>query len=310
MDRIAELTAFVRTVELGSQAEAARELGVTPAMVGRYIRGLEDRLGARLLNRTTATQSLTEAGALFHARAGALLEDLATAEAAVTDRQAEPVGTLRISAPMVFGARYLAAALARFGAAHPKVAIELTLNDRQVDLVEEGYDLALRIGQLASSALVARRLAPCRLVAVAAPAYLDAFGTPETPDALLDHNCLTYAYASAGRVARFTGRDGRVVAVEMRGRLAANNGEALHEAAMAGAGIVISPTFIAGDALRDGRLRRVLDAWALPKTVALRGVPDGAASDAEGARLRGLPRRVFRGEPGLGCRAPGLNATA
>ncbi len=263
MDRIAELTAFVRTVELGSQAEAARELGVTPAMVGRYIRGLEGRLGARLLNRTTATQSMTEAGALFHARAVALLDDLSAAEAAVADRQAEPAGTLRISAPMVFGTRYLAAALARFGAMHPNVSIELTLNDRQVDLVQEGYDLALRIGQLADSALVARRLAPCRLVVVGAPCYFDAFGTPETPDALLGHNCLTYAYANEGRVARFTGRDGRVVAVEMRGRLTANNGEALHEAAVAGAGIVISPTFIAGDALRDGRLRRVLDGWAL-----------------------------------------------
>ena len=263
MDRIAQLAAFVRTVELGSQAEAARELGVTPAMVGRYIRGLEDRLGARLLNRTTATQSLTEAGAMFHARAGALLEDLAAAEAAVTDRQAAPAGTLRISAPMVFGAKYLAAALARFGMAHPGVSIELTLNDRQVDLVEEGYDLALRIGHLADSGLVARRLAPCRLVVVAAPAYLGAFGTPETPEALLGHNCLTYAYASEGRVARFTGRDGRVAVVEVRGRLAANNGEALHEAAMAGAGIVISPTFIAGDAIRDGRLRPVLTEWAM-----------------------------------------------
>ena len=271
MDQIAELTAFVRTVECGSQAGAARAIGLTPAMVGRYLRALEERLGARLLNRSTATQSLTEAGTVFHARASAVLEALAAAEAAVTDRQADPVGTLRISAPMVFGTRYLAAALARFGAAHPGLAIELTLNDRQVDLVEEGYDLALRIGRLADSTLVARWLAPCRLVVVAAPHYLAARGTPETPQALLEHDCLNYAYASEGQLARFSGPDGQSVSVELRGRFAANNGEALLEAAMAGAGILVSPTFIAGDALRDGRLRQILTGWQVP-TLALYAV--------------------------------------
>lgn len=209
MDQIGELTAFVRTVECGSQAGAARAIGITPAMVGRYLRALEDRLGARLLNRSTATQSLTEAGTVFHARAAAVLEELAAAEAAVTDRQAEPVGTLRISAPMVFGTRYLAAALARFGAAHPGLAIELTLNDRLVDLVEEGFDLALRIGQLADSALVASRLAPCRMMVVAAPGYLARRGMPERPEALSGHDCLVYAYARDGRVARSWGRAGR-----------------------------------------------------------------------------------------------------
>lgn len=264
MDQIGELTAFVRTVECGSQAGAARAIGITPAMVGRYLRALEDRLGARLLNRSTATQSLTEAGTVFHLRAVAVLEELAAAEAAVTDRQAEPVGTLRISAPMVFGNRYLAAALARFGAAHPGVAIELTLNDRVVDLVEEGFDLALRIGQLADSTLVARRLAPCRLAVVAAPGYLARRGVPERPEALIGHECLNYAYARGGRVARFVGPGGQNVAVEMQGRFAANNGEALLEAAIVGAGVLVTPTFIAGEALRDGRVRQVLAEWALP----------------------------------------------
>jgi len=264
MDQIGELTAFVRTVECGSQAGAARLIGITPAMVGRYLRALEDRLGARLLNRSTATQSLTEAGTVFHPRAVAVLEELAAAEAAVTDRQAEPVGTLRISAPMVFGSRYLAAALARFGATHPGVAIELTLNDRVVDLVEEGFDLALRIGQLADSTLVARRLAPCRLAVVAAPGYLARRGVPERPEALSGHECLTYAYARGGRVARFVGPGGQSVAVEMQGRFAANNGEALLEAAIAEAGVLVTPTFIAGEALRDGRVRQVLAEWALP----------------------------------------------
>ncbi|MGI4798214.1 MAG: LysR family transcriptional regulator [Janthinobacterium lividum] len=264
MDQIGELTAFVRTVECGSQAGAARLIGITPAMVGRYLRALEDRLGARLLNRSTATQSLTEVGTVFHGRAVAVLEELAAAEAAVTDRQAEPVGTLRISAPMVFGTRYLAAALARFGAAHPGLTIELTLNDRLVDLVEEGFDLALRIGQLADSTLVARRLAPCRLMVVAAPDYLTVHGVPERPEALSGHECLTYAYARDGRVVRFLGPEGRSVAVELRGRFAANNGDALLEATIAGAGLLVTPTFIAGDALRKGQVRQVLEERELP----------------------------------------------
>ena len=285
MDQIGELTAFVRTVECGSQAGAARAIGITPAMVGRYLRALEDRLGARLLNRSTATQSLTEAGTVFHGRAVAVLEELAAAEAAVTDRQAEPVGTLRVSAPMVFGTRYLAAALARFGAAHPGLSIELTLNDRQVDLVEEGFDLALRIGQLADSALVARRLTPCRLMVVASPGYLAARGEPERPEALLEHECLTYAYARDGRLARFTkSKGGESVAVEMRGRFAANNGDALLEAAIAGAGVLVTPTFIAGDALRDGRVRQVLAEWALP-TLGLFAVFPSARQLAPKVRL-------------------------
>src|SRR4051812_35953460 len=144
MDQFTELAAFVRTVDRGSQAAAARELGVTPAMVGRYIRGLEDRLGARLLNRTTTTQSLTEAGTAFHARAAAVLEQLEAAEEAVADRDAAPRGVLRVSAPMSFGVRYLAATVAGFGALHPGLRLELAMNDRTVDLVEEGYDVAIR----------------------------------------------------------------------------------------------------------------------------------------------------------------------
>src|SRR5689334_13589793 len=178
MDRFDELAAFVRTVDRGSQAAAARELGVTPAMVGRYIRALEDRLGARLLNRTTTTQSLTEVGAAFHARATSVLEQLEAAEDAVAERQAAPRGILRVCAPMSFGVRYLAPATAGFGALHPALRIELTMNDRVLDLVEEGYDMAVRIGHLRDSSLIARRIAPCRVVLCAAPSYLARNGTP------------------------------------------------------------------------------------------------------------------------------------
>jgi DNA-binding transcriptional LysR family regulator len=265
MDRFTELAAFVRTVDRGSQAAAARELGVTPAMVGRYIRALEDRLGARLLNRTTTNQSLTEAGTAFHTRAAALLEQLEAAEDVVADRQAAPRGLLRVSGPMSFGVRYLAAAVAGFGALHPGLRAELSLNDRVVDLVEEGYDLAVRIGRLADSSLVARRLAPCRVAVCAAPAYVAQHGAPERPEELREHKCLLYSYAANGGTWRFVRADGREVRVEVDGPLTANNGDAVLAAALEGAGVLLQPTFIVGDALREGRLVRLLPGWGVPE---------------------------------------------
>ena len=260
MDRFTELLAFVRTVDGGSQAAAAREMGVTPAMVGRYIRALEDRLGTRLLNRTTATQSLTDAGVAFHAQAGAILEQLDGAEHAASDRQVEPQGVLRVNAPMVFGVRHLAAVVAGFGARHPRLRVEMVLNDRVVDLVEEGFDVAVRIGDPADSSLVARRLAPCRMAVCAAPEYVVARGAPGRPEDLRDHNCLLYSYARHGSTWRFQGPDG-AVSVGIAGSLVANNGDALLAAALAGAGVVVQPTFIVGDALRAGHLVRLLPGW-------------------------------------------------
>lgn len=287
MDRFVELSAFVRTVDRGSQSAAARELGVTPAMVGRYVRTLEDRLGTRLLNRTTATQSLTEAGAAFYARASAILEQLEEAERTASDQQAEPRGTLRVNAPMSFGARHLAAAVSEYCGHHPGVRVEMVLNDRVVDLVEEGYDVAVRIGRLADSGLVARRLATCRLVACASPGYLERRGQPKAPADLQAHDCLLYAYASNGSTWRFrretpggtggeaggetrsetggkTGAEhGGEEEVRLSGSLVANNGDALLAAALAGQGVILQPTFIVGDALRDGRLVRLLPGWRL-----------------------------------------------
>ncbi|CAH2603554.1 LysR family transcriptional regulator [Rhodovastum atsumiense] len=260
MDRFAELSAFVRTVERGSQTAAARDLGVTPAMVGRYVQSLEDRLGTRLLHRTTQRQSLTEAGMAFYPRALAVLEQLEAAEQVAAAGQAEPRGVLRVNGPMAFGVRHLAAAVAAFCELHPQLSVDLALNDRVVDLVEEGFDVALRIGRLADSSLVARRLAACRVLACAAPAYLARHGTPRRPEDLRGHNCLIYAYARHGRVRVFHGPHG---AVELRlsGSITANSGEALLAAALAGHGIVIEPTFIVGEALREGRLVRLLPDW-------------------------------------------------
>ena len=262
MDRFLEMAAFVRTVDRGSQAAAAHDLGVTPAMVGRYIRALEDRLGARLLNRTTATQSLTEAGLVFHARASAILDQVEEAETAASDRQMEPRGSLRLNAPMAFGVRYLAAAVAEFGTLHPRVRVDLALNDQVVDLVEDGYDMAVRIGRLADSSLVARRLAPCHVMLCASPTYLARAGTPRRPDDLRDHNCLLYAYTRGGHAWRLRGRTG-VAEVKPRGNLVANNGDALLAASLAHAGVTLQPTFIIGNALRAGLLVRVLPDWSL-----------------------------------------------
>lgn len=284
MDRFTELAAFVRTVDRGSQAAAARELDVTPAMVGRYIRALEDRLGARLLHRTTVAQSLTEAGAAFHAQASTILEQLDAAENAAADRQTAPSGVLRVNAPMVFGVRTLAAAVAGFGALHPTVRVELVLNDRVVDLVEEGYDLAVRIGQLPDSSLIARRLAPCRMVVCAAPSYLARRGHPDSPDALRGHNCLLYSYAAQGGIWRFAGPAGVAAEVAVAGNLVANNGDALLNAALEGAGIILQPSFIVGDAVRQGRLAPLLPGWRVPDLAVHAVYPSG----------RHLPPKVRR----------------
>ena len=255
MDRFKQLQAFVRTAECGSQSAAGRKLGITPAMIGRTIRALEDRLGVRLLHRTTTRQSLTPAGAAFHAEAAAVLDALDAAEQAAAEQQAEPQGMLRVNAPMSFGIRHLAPALAAFGAAHPRVQVEMVLNDRVVDLVDEGYDVAVRIGTLRDSTLVARRLAPCRIMLCASPGYLRRRGTPTAPDGLRAHDCLLYAYSPGGSWAL----GGQVVPVS--GPLVANNGDALLQAALAGQGLILQPTFIVGDALRGGGLVQLLPDW-------------------------------------------------
>lgn len=255
MDRFKQLQAFVRTAERGSQSAAGRELGITPAMVGRTLRALEDRLGVRLLHRTTTRQSLTPAGEAFHAGAAAVLDALEAAERAASERQAEPQGVLRVNAPMSFGVRHLVPALAAFGAAYPRVRVELVLNDRVVDLVDEGYDVAVRIGTLRDSTLVARRLAVCRMVLCAAPDYLRRHGAPATPDALRGHACLLYSNSPGGSWML----GGQAVAVS--GPLVANNGDALMQAALAGQGVILQPTFIVGDALRGGGLVLLLPEW-------------------------------------------------
>lgn len=264
MDRLTAMEVFVRVVERGSFIAAAEELRLSRAMVSKHVQDLEERLGVRLLNRTTRRIALTEAGRAYFERCAQILADVEEAEDAAGALQSEPRGTLRLNAPMSFGIIHLAPAIADFSAAHPGVAVDVALNDRVVDLIEEGYDLAVRIGRLADSSLIARRLAPCRLVACASPDYLRAHGEPGHPEDLTRHNCLGYSYWVSRDEWRFEGPDGPI-SVCISGNLRANNGDALRVAALHGQGIVLQPTFLVGDDLVSGRLVPLLRQFQLPE---------------------------------------------
>jgi DNA-binding transcriptional LysR family regulator len=257
MDRVTSLSVFVKVVEGSSFAAAARHFGLSPAMVSKHIVSLEERLGARLLNRTTRQVSPTEIGREFYERSTRILADLDEAEQAASALQATPKGLLRLNGPLSFGIRHLAPAIIDYLAACPEAAIDVTLSDRVVDLVDEGFDLAIRIARLADSSLIARRITPCRIVACAAPAYLKKHGAPRRPADLTAHNCLGYSYAALRNEWRFTGPDG-AESVRIAGRLNANNGDVLRLAALRGEGIVIQPTFLIGDDLASGELVSIL----------------------------------------------------
>ncbi len=251
------MAAFVQVVEGRSFSAAARGLGLTRSAVSRQIALLEDRLGARLLNRTTRHLSPTEAGSVYYEHCVRILAEAVTAERAVMDLDEAPRGLLRINAPMSFGLGHLGAAMAGLMAAHPALRIELTLDDRVVDLVAEGYDLAVRIAELPPSTLIARKLAVNRRVLCAAPSYLARAGTPERPQDLVRHRCLAYSYLATGNDWRFRGPDGPIT-VRIDGAFTANNGDVLRHVALAGCGIMLSPTFIVSDDLRAGRLVPIL----------------------------------------------------
>lgn len=265
MDNLTDIAVFVRVVQRGSFTLAADELEISRAAASKYVSRLEERLGARLMQRTTRRLSLTEAGAaLFEASRGAL-ERIEEAESAIARFQSEPRGRLRVSAPMSFGILHLGPELAEFARAHPHVSLDIAFDDRYVNLVEEGFDVAIRIGKLADSTLVARKLAATRLVACAAPSYIAEHGEPETPEDLVAHNCLLYSYLATANVWRFTAPDGREVSVAVSGNLRANNGIVEAQAAVAGMGILLTPTFYVGPHIRDGRLQRILRAYRAPE---------------------------------------------
>jgi len=265
MDRLAAMEAFVRVAETGSFSEAARRLGVSKSLISRQIAALEGELGARLFNRTTRSLTLTEEGRGYQTQLTRILGDIEAANASVSHLQVTPRGRLRVNAPMSFGTLHLAPAVRDFLDRYPEVDLDLVLNDRFVDLIEEGFDLAVRIGRLADSSLVARKLAPMRLVVCASPAYLAAHGNPVRPADLKQHRCLAYSGNTRHDEWRFRTPDGGETAVAIEGRLRVNNGDVLRVAALQGLGLANLPSFIVGGDLQAGTLVSVLAEYAPPE---------------------------------------------
>lgn len=266
MESLDGIPVFAKVVETGGFTAAARELGLSKSAVSKQVARLEERLGARLLNRTTRRMSPTEVGRAFYERCRRIVDEIEDAEGAVMALQDQPRGTLRVNGPMSFGVRHLAPAIAAFMSAYPDLRVELELNDRMVDVVDEGYDVTIRIARLPDSALVARKLAPMRPVVCAAPSYWEAHGMPDTPDDLRRHNCLLYAYLMSGTDWRFVGPNGVEFEVPVSGSIRANNGDALAAAGVAGLGVLRSPSFIVWEYLRSGQLVAVLPEYGEPGT--------------------------------------------
>ena len=253
MDRFLEMRTFVQVVDTGSFVGAAEPLDMSKAAVSRYVADLEARLGVRLLHRTPRRLSLTEDGEVFYLRCKELLGGLDAAEAEVTARSGDAVGQLRVNAPVSFGILYLAPVWAAFKARHPQVSFDVTLSDRVVDIVDEGFDLAIRITQLQNSSLISRRLASTRMVLCASPTYLARQGTPVHPSELVQHHILAYSYWSSRDEWAFDGPDG-VVVVKTTPCLRSNNGDTCRAVALAHEGIILQPSFMVGADLAAGTL--------------------------------------------------------
>ena len=264
MDRFSAIQVFAQVVESGSFAKAAERLGLSTSATSRHVAELEGHLQSRLLNRTTRRVSLTETGRAFYERSVQLLADLREAEQEAAQAAVVPRGTVRVTTSINFGVRHLAPAIAEFLGQHPEVRFDVSLSDRIVDLVEEGFDLAVRVGAAGADNLVARKLGETRLVPCASPQYLQARGAPKTPEDLAAHNCLTYEYLTQRGVWHFRDAAGRERAVRVTGTLHSNNGDLLAEAAVRGAGVVFEPAFIVGPDVRAGRLVPLLQEFMPP----------------------------------------------
>jgi len=257
MDKFFEMQAFAAVVDAGSFVKAADALAASKAAVSRYVADLETRLGVRLLHRTTRRLSLTEEGQVFYARCKELLGGVEEAEAEITSASGEASGLAKLNVPVTFGILHLAPLWGRFLEAHPKVTLDITLADRVVDLVDEGYDLAVRIATLPSSMLVSRRLATTRMVLCASPQYLRLRGTPRHPRELADHSVLAYSYWSTKDEWHFDGPDG-AVSVKTKPSLHSNSGDTCRAAALLHQGVVLQPTFLVGDDLAAGTLTELM----------------------------------------------------
>ena len=260
IDIVASMRVFTSVVDAGSFAGAADKLDLSRGMATRYVAQLETHLGARLLNRTTRKLSLTEAGSDYYQRAIQVLGMVEEAETSVAQEASVPRGTLRVTSSVAFGVRHLGWAITEYLQQYSGVQIDVTLNDRVVDLIEEGFDLGIRVATRIDPGLVARKLTPARIVACASPGYLKKHGTPKSPEELTGRNCLLYAYWSLGNEWRFR-RKGVNRTVRISGNLRGNNGDVLVNAAIEGLGVILHPTFLVYEALRDKKLVRILPDW-------------------------------------------------
>lgn len=277
---LVDVLAFVRVAETGSFARAAERMGLSKPVLSRRVARLEGQLGARLLTRSARGAQPTNVGQAYYERAAAILADLEAAQEVVAEAVTQIAGPIRLSAPLSFGISYLAPALADFALSHPAVELDIEFEDRQVDLVGGGYDLAVRIGRLADSSLIARRIAPVRKHVVASPAYLDAHGRPARPADLAGHAILVYGNEQW----RFRVGE-RWETVRVQPRMRTNNGEMLRAAAQAGLGICMLPSFIAAPALEDGGVEVILRDFAAEEGALHAVMPPGRAATA---RVRAL----------------------
>ena len=257
MSKLQQMSSFAAVVEAGSFVAAADVTGLSKTAVSRHISDLEQRLGVRLLHRTTRRLSLTDEGRTFFARVKDVLGSIDEAESELTARSIEPSGLVRVNAPLTFGTMHLAPLWGPFAVANPKVSLEITLSDRTVDLVEDGYDLAVRIATSPGSNVVSRKLASTRVVLCASPRYLKTHGRPKHPRDLADHALISYTYWSGGDEWTFDGPEGPV-GVKVRARIHANNGDTCRTAALAHQGIILQPDFLIGADLRQGALIELL----------------------------------------------------
>ena len=263
MEGFGAIPVFVAVVENGGFSAAARTLGISKSAVSKRINQLEAHLGVRLLHRTTRKLSLTEAGERYFEHAAQALTAAGQAEDAVTELQGEPQGNLKISSPMSFGRLHVAPLIPKLLQRYPKLQIDLVMDDRKVDLVAGGFDVAIRAGNLPASTLIARKLAPLRQVLCASPDYIDRYDRPGTPAELSGHNCVLYSYSSDADEWTLIGESGPEI-VTVSGSYQVNNSEALLEALREGIGIGRLPTFVAGPDLKTGRLVKLFESYRLP----------------------------------------------
>jgi len=282
MDRFEEMRTFITVVKKGSLTAAADKLDIAKSAISRRLAELEERLGVQLLNRTTRKLSLTESGQQYYQHCLHILNDLEEAELAVSSEHAQLKGTIRIAAPLSFGIKHLSTVMNKFLLQHKALILDMDLNDSEVNIIDEGVDLAIRIGQLSDSSYKARCLAPIRRIICASPAYLREYGTPKAANDLKHHIKLSYSNISDGQLWQFIEPDGSHVTVHAEHRMKANNGDVLLKAAIDGLGIITIPTFISYEAVKQGLLIPILTQYNLPEIALYAVYPD----------QRFLPRRV------------------